>query len=78
MRIEKRRACERLLQISIVDIAHLLVAGLGLGLPAEEKLFEKLARAGVLSKMVEMAKRMKDSATYTDTGMWMIVPSMRC
>jgi uncharacterized protein YutE (UPF0331/DUF86 family) len=37
-RVEKRRACERLLQISIeavIDICHLLVAGLRLGIPAE-------------------------------------------
>ncbi len=37
--IEKRRACERLLQISVetvVTISQLLVSGLRLGLPAEE------------------------------------------
>jgi uncharacterized protein YutE (UPF0331/DUF86 family) len=37
--IEKRRACERLLQVSIecvIDISSLLVIGLRLGLPAEE------------------------------------------
>ena len=36
--IEKRRACERLLQISVecvIDICSLLVSGLRLGLPAE-------------------------------------------
>jgi len=36
-RIETKRACERLLQISIetvIDISHLLVTGLRLGLPA--------------------------------------------
>ena len=44
--IEKRRACERLLQLAIeamTDISGLLVAGLRLGLPAEElDAFEKL------------------------------------
>jgi uncharacterized protein YutE (UPF0331/DUF86 family) len=49
---EKRRACERLLQISIqcvIDICGLLVAGFRLGLPAEEEdLFEKLERAHFL------------------------------
>ena len=36
---EKRRACERLLQVSIeavIDVCHLLVTGLRLGIPAEE------------------------------------------
>lgn len=63
-RIETKRACERLLQISIetvIDISHLLVTGLRLGLPAEEDdLFDKLAKAGVISQsMKEMLKRMK-------------------
>lgn len=44
--IEKRRACERLPQVSIecvIDISSLLVIGLRLSLPAEEDdLFEKL------------------------------------
>lgn len=51
--IEKRRACERLLQISIecvLDICNLLVSGLRLGLPAEEDdLFEKLECAKLIS-----------------------------
>ncbi len=37
--VEKKRACERLLQISIevvIDVCNLLVSGLRLGLPAEE------------------------------------------
>jgi uncharacterized protein YutE (UPF0331/DUF86 family) len=63
-KIEKKRACERLLQISIetvIDISHLLVTGLRLGLPAEEDdLFEKLARTGIISQSTkEMVKRMK-------------------
>lgn len=51
--IEKKRACERLLQISIeavIDVCNLLVAGLRLGLPAEEDdLFEKLVQASLIS-----------------------------
>jgi uncharacterized protein YutE (UPF0331/DUF86 family) len=51
--IEKRRSCERLLQLAIecvVDICHLLVSGLRLGLPSEEDdLFEKLEKAGIIS-----------------------------
>lgn len=61
---EKRRACERLLQIAVevvIDICYLLVTGLRLGLPAEEDdLFEKLAQAGIISpQMRETAGRMK-------------------
>lgn len=57
MRIpEKRRATERLLQIAVqnaVDICHLLVSGLRLGLPAEEEdLMDKLDGAAVLSPSV--------------------------
>ena len=57
-----RRACERLLQISIeaaVDTCALLVAGLRLGLPAEEDdLFSKLANAEVLT--ADMAERLRE------------------
>jgi uncharacterized protein YutE (UPF0331/DUF86 family) len=59
--VEKRRACERLLQISIecvIDVCALLVSGLRLGLPAEEDdLIEKLEQAGLIS--AEMAKVLK-------------------
>ncbi len=52
--IEKKRACERLLQVSIeavIDVCNLLVSGLRLGLPGEEgDLFDKLAGSGVISK----------------------------
>ncbi len=52
-RTEIKRACERLLQISIeaaLDICHLLVSGLRLGIPAEETdLLDKLEKAQVLS-----------------------------
>lgn len=62
--IEKRRACERILQIAVeavIDICAMLVQGLRLGLPAEEDdVFDKLAQHGVLSqKMVETLRRMK-------------------
>jgi uncharacterized protein YutE (UPF0331/DUF86 family) len=60
--IEKRRACERLLQIateSVIDICHLWVAGLRLGLPSEEDdLFEKLAEAGMISEALR--KRLRE------------------
>ncbi|MFN3420612.1 MAG: type VII toxin-antitoxin system HepT family RNase toxin [Armatimonadota bacterium] len=62
--IEKRRACERLLQISVetvIDICAILVQSLRLGLPAEEDdIFEKLVSAGVISReMVKTLRRMK-------------------
>lgn len=62
--IEKKRACERLLQISVealIDICHLFVTGLKLGLPAEEEdLFEKLERAEIISPpLKEKLKEMK-------------------
>ena len=62
--VEKRRACERLLQISVeavIDTCALLVTGLRLGLPAEEDdLFEGLAARGVISHGVaETLRRMK-------------------
>lgn len=51
---EKRRACERLLQISIecvIDISLLLVRGLRLGTPAdEEDALAKLERKKIISK----------------------------
>ena len=51
--IEKRRACERLLQIAVecvIDISSLLVSGLRLGLPAEESdIFEKLYTNKIIS-----------------------------
>lgn len=63
-KVEKRRACERLLQVSIecvIDICGLMVAGLRLGLPAEEDdLFEKLEQARIIStSMKENLKKMK-------------------
>ena len=63
-RIQTKRSCERLLQVSIecvIDVCSLLVAVLRLGLPAEEDdLFEKLRQADVVSdEMRETLKRMK-------------------
>jgi uncharacterized protein YutE (UPF0331/DUF86 family) len=62
--VEKRRACERLLQVSIeavIDVCHLLVTGLRLGIPAEEDdLFEKLEAGGVISRQTrETLREMK-------------------
>jgi len=55
-KVEKKRACERLLQVSIeviIDVCNLLVSGLRLGLPAEEDdLFIKLVEAGIITKQM--------------------------
>ena len=63
-KVEKKRACERLLQIAIecvIDVGNLMVSGLRLGLPAEEDdIFEKLEHAGIIpAEMVALLKRMK-------------------
>jgi uncharacterized protein YutE (UPF0331/DUF86 family) len=59
--VEKKRACERLLQVSIeavIDTCALLVTGLRLGLPGEEDdLFEKLAERGVVSSSLARTLR---------------------
>lgn len=61
-KIEKKRACERLLQISIesiIDICSLIVTGLRLGLPGEEDdLFEKLEEAGIITSSIKETLRM--------------------
>jgi len=62
--IEKKRACERLLQVAVeaaIDVCALLVAGLRLGLPGEEDdLFEKLLRhEAISSSMAAILKQMK-------------------
>lgn len=62
--VEKRRACERLLQMSIECVIHvcaLFVSGLRLGLPAEEDdLIEKLEQAGLISsELAKMLRTMK-------------------
>lgn len=64
LKTEKRRACERLLQISVealIDVCGLLVSGLRLGIPGEEDdLFERLARADVISgATAQTLRRMK-------------------
>jgi len=60
--VEKKRACERLLQVSIeavIDICNLLVSGLRLGLPADEDdLFKKLVEVHVLSE--EMGGKLRE------------------
>lgn len=63
-KIEKKRACERLLQVSIecvIDVCALIVSELRLGLPSEEDdLFERLEKAGIISsEMKESLKKMK-------------------
>jgi uncharacterized protein YutE (UPF0331/DUF86 family)/predicted nucleotidyltransferase len=63
-RVETKRACERLIQISVetvLDVCALLVTGLRLGIPAEEDdLFEKLSRHRVVSATIaETLRRMK-------------------
>ncbi|MGH7321234.1 MAG: type VII toxin-antitoxin system HepT family RNase toxin [Candidatus Rokuibacteriota bacterium] len=64
LRVEKKRACERLLQVAVeavIDVCALLVTGLRLGLPGEEDdLFEKLQRREILTGgMAETLRRMK-------------------
>ena len=64
LKTEKRRACERLVQVAVealIDICGLLVSGLRLGIPGEEDdMFVRLARAGVLSDATaQTLKRMK-------------------
>ena len=63
-RVEKRRSCERLLQLAVettIDTCAMLVTGLRLGLPGEESdLFEKLSHRGALSPdTVATLQRMK-------------------
>ena len=62
--IEKKRSCERLLQLCIeciLDICRLFVSGLKLGLPSEENgIFEKLLKKKILSsEMTETLEEMK-------------------
>ena len=64
LEVEKKRACERLLQLAIecvIDVCHVLVTGLRLGLPADEDdLFGKLAAANIVSQdMKETLREMK-------------------
>ncbi|MBI2015673.1 MAG: DUF86 domain-containing protein [Candidatus Rokubacteria bacterium] len=64
LKVEKKRACERLLQVTVealLDACALLVAGLRLGLPGEEDdLFAKLASRGVVSaSTADILRRMR-------------------
>jgi len=61
---EKRRACERILHISIecvIDTCNVLVSGMRLGLPGgEEDLFVRLQKAGLISpELTDALKRMR-------------------
>jgi uncharacterized protein YutE (UPF0331/DUF86 family) len=63
-KIEKKRACERLLQVSIesvLDICAQIVIELRLGLPSEEDdIFEKLEHANIITSTTkETLKKMK-------------------
>ncbi len=53
-KIEKKRSCERLLQLSIegiIDVCRMFVSGLKLGLPSDENdLFDKLRNLNIISK----------------------------
>lgn len=53
-RIEKKRSCERLLQLAIecvIDVCKIMVVGLRLGIPYEENdLFAKLTKHKIISK----------------------------
>ena len=84
--IEKKRSCERLLQISIecvLDICGSIVAGLHLGLPQDEDdLFEKLDRASVISaELKNTLRKMKglrnilvhDYGTVNDEAVFNVV-----
>jgi uncharacterized protein YutE (UPF0331/DUF86 family) len=56
--VKNRRACERLLQISVeavIDICNILASQLRVGLPADEdEVFEKLAEKKVISKNMSL------------------------
>lgn len=55
--VEKRRACERLLQVSIesaIDVCNVFVTEMKLGLPSgEEDVFDKVCNAGIVSLTVK-------------------------
>jgi len=63
-KVEKKRSCERLLQLSIecvIDVCKLFVLGLRLGLPlGEEDVFDKLQGKNILpKKRVSILKEMR-------------------
>ncbi len=55
--IEKKRACERLLQIiieSVIDVCNIITSDLRLGIPAdEEDMFTKLEKKSVITKKIK-------------------------
>lgn len=59
---EKRRACERLLQIaieSLLDICNILISELKLGIPSnEDEVFDKLENKKIISK--QLSKTLKE------------------
>jgi len=62
--IEKKRSCERLLQLSIesvIDMCKILVSNLRLGIPSEEiDLFESLFKRGIITdEILRMLKEMR-------------------
>jgi uncharacterized protein YutE (UPF0331/DUF86 family) len=64
LKVEKKRSCERLLQLSIecvMDICKLFVVGLRLGLPAEENdILDKMRKKGIISsRMHTTLKKMR-------------------
>lgn len=63
-KIEKKRSCERLLQLiieSIIDVCKMFVSGLKLGLPSDENdLFDKLRNLKIISKkMTDLLREMR-------------------
>ncbi len=64
--IEKRRACERLLQISIegaIDISQNIVKGMLLGMPEDEDgIFEVLAKKNIITE--NMAGTLRDMKNF--------------
>jgi len=63
-KIEKKRSCERLLQLSVeclIDICKIIVVGLRLGVPSEENdLFKKLFKKEIIDeKMFSILKEMR-------------------
>ena len=75
--IEKKRACERLLQISIesiIDICNILISNLKLGIPADEdELFEKLKNKKVITdKMKKILNEMKGFRNILVHKYWIV------
>lgn len=84
--IEKKRSCERLLQLcieSIIDVCKIFVSGLRLGLPKEENdLFVKMKKEGFISEdTTNLLKRMRglrniiihEYATVNDESVYNVI-----